>query len=117
MSEKPTLVCEPNPKHKHKKPKGFGSLCPTMEQSEALELLREAVRFPDLNGEALWAVAGSWCFVARPTRLESNVWHGYPVLGSSVQEQVLAYLERAGKITRRQRRQLRKQKRLPAEWP
>ena len=103
---------------KHKRPKGFGSLCPPeMATEEAQALLDRAVSSPDTAGSALWVVSGDWCFVARPTRLEESVWHGYPQLGSEIREHILGKLEAAGMIDRRQKRRLRKQKQLPKKWP
>lgn len=107
---------EPWPE-KHKWPQGFGSLCPrSLRTEDAQALLEQAVEAPG-EGEALYAVSGQWVFVARPTRREEGIWHGYPVPGAEAGEQVLVRLEREGLITRHERRRLRKQKNLPPEWP
>ena len=115
-SSGPRRIYEPSPKHKW--PKGFGSPCPEeMPLADAQALLDKAVENPQDQGDALWAVAGDWCFAARPTRIEEGVWHGYPVIGSEVPERVLKELEVAGHIDRRQRQRLRLQKSLPERWP
>lgn len=105
-------------REKHKAPQGFGSHCPAaMTDDEAQELLDEAVELPDESGNALWVVRGDWCFVARPTRLEENIWHGYPKVGSEISDRVLKHLHQMEKISRRQKRRFRKQKQLPKSWP
>ncbi len=64
------------PSEKHKRPLGFGSLCPDeMSAEEAQELLDRAVSMDDLQGNALLAAKGEWLFIARPTRLELGIWH------------------------------------------
>lgn len=106
---------EPNPKHKE--PKGFGTLCPgAMPRQDVALLLNEAVAVDN----ALWAVAGAWCFKAfrtHPHGAENHVWHGFSVVGGDVPEEVFEALESAGKIDRPQRRRLRKQRALPVKWP
>lgn len=105
---------EPNVKHKW--PQGFGTLCPVeMATDEAKRLLLAAVAVPE-EGHALWAVEGDWCFVARPTRLEEDVWHGYPVPGSEVPNSVWKALIAAGTIDEHRKGRLRKQKALPTAW-
>lgn len=64
-----------------------------------------------------WAAAGSWVFCAHPTRLETGIWHGFPVIGSEVPERVLVALEASGQIDRRDRRRLAGQRALPPAWP
>ncbi|MFH1921118.1 MAG: hypothetical protein ABIP48_14715, partial [Planctomycetota bacterium] len=75
---------------KHKRPLGFGSLCPDeMTGEEAQELLDRALSMDDQHGSALLAAKGEWLFVARPTRIEDEIWHGYPVPGAEVGEDKL----------------------------
>lgn len=110
------LVYEPNEK-KHKWPKGFGSLCPLgLAQEVAQNLLQRSVIVGD-NPRVRYAASGRWCFVARATRFEAGVWHGYPVVGSEVGEEVLRALQDAGCIDYQQRNRFRKQRMLPQEWP
>jgi hypothetical protein len=107
---------EPSPKHKY--PKGFGSLCPReLEIEEAQTLLEAAIVVAGAGENKLWAASGRWCFCAHPTRLEDDVWHGFPVVGGDVPEPVFAALAETGQITRAERKRPRKQRELPAEWP
>jgi hypothetical protein len=86
-----------------------------MAADESQELLQNALQLPD-EPTVLWAISGEWCFAARPTRPELNVWHGYPVVGSEVPERVLRAMATHGRITRHQLRRLRKQRTLPHRW-
>jgi hypothetical protein len=103
---------------KHKRPKGFGSLCPDdMPTDAAQALLERAILVPAVSSGKLWAAAGDWCFCAHSSAHEGpEAWHGFPVIGGEVDERVLAELEAQGLITARQRRQLRRQRELPASW-
>ncbi len=112
--EQPTRKYEGNA-DKHKYPKGYGSKCPRdMPAADAQRVLDRAVSV-DTEKE-LWAVDGEWCFCARPTRIEQQIWHGYPVVGGHVPDNVLQALRDRGRITRQQLRRLRKQKVLPGSW-
>ena len=107
-----TLIYEPWVE-KHKAPMGFGSLCPEVSKDRAQELLHVAVLDPKGTSNALYAIDGEWCFVARPTRVEEGVFHGYPVPGCEVPNRVLRQLEDDGRITRAERIRLRSQRALP----
>jgi hypothetical protein len=103
---------------KHKPPMGFGSWCPKMPEGRAQALLDEAIADPDPQamGGKLYAVDGDWCFVAQPTQVEREIYHGYPVPGAEVPERVLFALERVNRITRGQRNRLRRQAALPDHY-
>jgi hypothetical protein len=47
---------------------------------------------------------------------EDQAWHGFPVIGGEVDERVLAALEDVGMISTRERRTLRRQRKLPDRW-
>ena len=103
---------------KHKRPKGFGSLCPhDMTSDVAQALLEKAIFVPEVGSRKLWAATGRWCFCAHPSEHEGpDAWHGFPVIGGEVDERVLAELEAQGLITGRERRTLRRQRELPGSW-
>ena len=82
----------------------------------AQDLLDRAIQVPDAD-QALWAAQGQWCFTAKPTRVDDQVWHGYPVIGCEVDPRVLEALVQAGQLTPQQRRRLEKQRELPESWP
>lgn len=119
MTDEPPRVYVPSPKHKF--PKGHGSLCPSELPRERAQLLLDAaIAVPEVRAKALWAVDGSWCFMAYPTHpndAERPEWHGFPVIGVDVDERVLRALENRGRISRAQRRRLCKQRDLPKMWP
>lgn len=99
---------------KHKRPKGFGSLCPSrMTTDEAQGLLEKAIV---VDGEKLWVSAKGWCFCAHATRPEKGIWHGFPVLGCDVPEAVLRTLQAENIISKHEMRRLRKQRRFPESW-
>jgi hypothetical protein len=102
-------------KEKHKPPRGFGTWCPAMPEGRAQQLLEQAIGDPDpqSNSTKRYAVDGDWCFVANPTRVEQEIYHGYPVTGSEMPDRVLKKLEELGRITAAQRARLRKQSVLP----
>ncbi len=103
---------------KHKRPKGFGSLCPhDMPIDVAQALLEKAILVPGMSSEKLWSASSEWCFCAHPSAHEGeDAWHGFPVIGGELDERVLAELEIQAIITPRQRRQLRRQRELPGSW-
>lgn len=102
---------------KHKRPKGFGSLCPSeIPLGVVQELLENAIEVPE-EGKSLWNARGRWCFRANPTRSEAGVWHGFPMIGGEVPDRVLSSLFEAGMINRQELRRLRKQRSLPEVWP
>lgn len=106
------------PSEKHKWPKGFGSLCPTMPLEVPPELLGLAITVEGVGENKLWVARGDWCFCAHPSpHAGPDAWHGFPVIGGEVDERVLAELQGSGLISARERRRLRKQKELPASWP
>lgn len=101
----------PNPKHKW--PKGFGSLCPPhLCDDEACALLRRAIP-SKYEANALYVIDGDWCFEARPTRIEIDEWHGYPVPGFEVPADIFTSLRAAGELTEGDVKRLRKQRALP----
>src|SRR5690606_2808893 len=103
------------PHAKHKAPKGYGSLCQkSVSLEHAQTMLREAIRDPDRpESRMLFAVCGEAVFVARPTRLEENIWHGYPEVGSNVSPRVLDELVAQGKLDLERRRRIGRQRDLP----
>lgn len=103
---------------KHKYPKGFGSLCPAdMPEGAPQELLDMAVEVEGVGANKLWAASGAWCFCAHPSpHAGDDAWHGFPVIGGEADERVLDKLEREGLITAREKRRLRRQRRLPDRW-
>ncbi len=113
------MAREYTPESKHKHPKGFGSLCPTgVSKTDTGALLAAAILVPNAGANKLWAARGRWLFCAhRSTGRGPDSWHGWPVIGGEADERVLHELERAGLITGRERRRLRKQRELPPEWP
>lgn len=106
---------------KHKWPKGFGELCPLgLETPDAQEMLDIAINVPSVSQKALWAADGRWLFMAypaHPNTPERNEWHGFPVVGSKADPRVLYALQSCGAIDKGQFMKLKKQKRLPPEWP
>lgn len=108
---------EPYPE-KHKRPKGFGSLCPSdMPATVPPELLERAVSVEGLSTKKLWFATGEWCFCAHPSpHAGEDAWHGFPVIGGEVDERVLRALESAGILTQQERRRLRRQRSLPDSW-
>ena len=100
---------------KHKAPKGYGSLCQeSVSPAHAQQLLEEAVAEPgDAGTNALYARCGEAVFVARPTRLEVGIWHGYPELGSRIPPSVLEAWQETGRIDDATRRRLSRQTTLP----
>ena len=104
------------PSSKHKSPKGFGTLCPSdLELATSQALLESAVQV----GAALWAVSGPWCFKAFqtfPHGPDPEIWHGFPVVGCEVPEDVIVALRSAGQIDLHQCRSIRKQRVLPGAW-
>ena len=107
----------PNPKHKH--PKGFGSLCPPqMSVAVRQTLIDKAIPVKGFSEGKLWAAQGDWVFCAHCSETEtSQAWHGFPVIGCEVDERVLSALVQAQHIDLHQKRRLRAQRSLPAEWP
>lgn len=103
---------------KHKRPAGFGTWCPPMPEGRAQQLLANAIPDPEeATGSAkLYAVDGEWCFVAQPTQLDEEIYHGYPVPGSEVPERVLRQFKKAGRITVGQLNRLRRQVALPPRY-
>ena len=103
---------------KHKVPKGFGTLCPArMPAHLPQELLQLAVEVEGVGANKLWAASGSWCFCAhRSVHAGEEAWHGFPVIGGEVDERVLSKLEEVGMISAREKRRLRRQRRLPDSW-
>ncbi len=103
---------------KHKWPQGFGALCPRMPTTASGELLAKAISVPGCGTNKLWVAQGRWCFCAHPSpHAGAEAWHGFPVIGGTVDERVLQALCEAGHISKPEVRQLRKQKELPKEWP
>lgn len=100
-------------REKHKWPKGFGSWCPRMPEGRAQSILEDAIADPE-GGSKLYGYDRGWCFVAQPTRADE--YHGYPVPGAEIPEQVFRAFIEAGKITSAQRRRLRKQAALPSGY-
>lgn len=117
-NERPRLYV-PSPKHKW--PKGFGELCPLgLKTHDAQEMLDIAISVPAVSQKAVWAADGRWLFMAYPAHpndTERNEWHGYPVIGSKADPRVLYVLQHNGLIDKIQFMNLKKQKRLPPEWP
>lgn len=103
---------------KHKRPKGYGSLCPLMPADVPDMLLSKAIAVPGVGANKLWMASGRWCFCAHPSpHAGPDAWHGFPIIGGDVDERVLHALYREGHITRREMKQLRTQRRLPEAWP
>lgn len=103
---------------KHKHPKGFGSLCPSMPAQAPQELLDRAVVVEGVGASKLWSAMGSWCFCAHPSpHAGEDAWHGFPVVGCEVDERVLIRLVDEGQISAREMRRLRRQRELPGAWP
>ena len=103
---------------KHKRPKGYGSLCPNMPDQEPAALLQRAISVPQVVRDKLWVASGRWCFCGHPSpHAGPDAWHGFPQMGGDVDELVLAALEANGLITARERRRLRTQRELPESWP
>lgn len=122
MDDEPERLYKPS--SKHKRPKGFGTLCPTgLDLDRAQALLTDALAItdvPEAPSKGLWAVDGLWCFCALPEEPNSplnRAWHGYPWIGSDVPYEVLLALKSEGLIDRRQLKRLRKQRSLPDQWP
>lgn len=82
------------------------------------QLLAGAIVVPGLSDKKLWVAQGRWCFCAHPSPHEGDdAWHGFPTIGSDVDERVLIALRDAGQISHREQRALRAQRELPKEWP
>jgi hypothetical protein len=94
---------------------GFGTTCPDLPEGQAQTFLEQAVPGPE--GNALFWVVGDWCFAAHATDPQAGVYHGFPVLGSELDERVLRSLEERGVITRGQRNRLRRQREYPRRDP
>lgn len=88
----------PNPE-KHKQPKGYGSLCQKcITIRHAQELLDKAVADYRPTKRILYSVCGEAVFVARPTRIEVEEWHGYPEIGSKIDPKILDLFVQHGLI-------------------
>lgn len=100
---------------KHKKPKGFGSLCPhELLVAEPQQMLERAIPVPGVGAKKLWVASGRWCFCVHPSPgAGADAWHGFPVIGGTVDERVWRALFAAGVVTRSEVRALRTQTRLP----
>jgi len=119
MADEPPREYVPSPKHKW--PKGFGELCPLgLVTADAQEMLDVAISVPRVRQKAVWVAHGQWLFMAYPAHPndpERNEWHGFPVVGSKADPRVLYALQHSGVIDQSQFMKLKKQKRLPLEWP
>lgn len=119
MVDKPGKIYVPSTKHK--RPKGFGEVCPTgLMTHDAQGMLAHAISVPEVREKAVWAADGQWLFMAYPAHPhtpERPDWHGFPVVGAKVDPRVLKALMDAGLIDLRQFRTLARQKQLPMEWP
>lgn len=104
---------------KHKRPKGFGTLCPAeMTIDEAAQLLAVAVAVQGVGANKLWMASGRWCFCAHPSPgIGPEAWHGFPVIGGEVDERVWRVLHNEGFLTRGEVNRLRRQRELPESWP
>ncbi|MBI4818082.1 MAG: hypothetical protein HY791_17600 [Deltaproteobacteria bacterium] len=103
---------------KHKRPKGFGSLCPHMSPHEPQRLLDLAISLPGVAQNALWIANGRWIFQLHPTTGGGpDAWHGFPIIGGDADERVLSALVSSGRITKHDAKQIRGQRELPEEYP
>lgn len=103
---------------KHKRPKGFGSLCPKMAPDDVEALAGQAIAVDGVGQNKLWIARGQWCFCLHPSAAAGDdTWHGFPVVGGDVDERVLDALEEGGFLTKRERRALAKQRVLPEQGP
>lgn len=110
---------EPNPKHKF--PKGYGTLCQrSVGLEHAQELLDRSVA-DDPDGRGLvrrrYSVCGPAAFEAKlhhgSDDAPESCWHGYPILGSDVPQNVIDRWVEAGDLDRVAARRLRRQRTLP----
>ncbi len=100
MGVKP--IYEPNPKHKEPWHYGkSGTLCPRWSWNIAQELLEAS----DLYGQSRFGVRDGMAFKGHehaPGR-----WHGHPVAWNEVPPKLVNQWIRAGRVTRREVRELR----------
>ena len=68
---------------KHKLPGGWGSICPSMTQKAAQDLLDNSVE----AGNSRYNVYGEYCFQSNSDNTDTNgepVWHGFPIKWSDL---------------------------------
>ncbi len=90
---------EPNPKHKPAAPGRRGSRCP--RNVDPVSLLQNST----LHGKKRYATDGGQAFCAQCHDLESDLWHGYPILFAEVPPSIKNHWQATGAITRRAMRQ------------
>jgi hypothetical protein len=83
---------------KHKRPGGWGSICPPMTQEQAQELLDKSVE----TGKSRYNVSGEYCFQSNGDNTDSNgepVWHGFPIPWSRIPPEAKNKLISIGSLT------------------
>ena len=83
---------------KHKRPGGWGSICPPMTQEQAQELLDKSVE----AGKSRYNVSGEYCFQSNGDNTDSNgeqVWHGFPIPWSRLPTEAKNKLISIGALT------------------
>lgn len=88
---------------KHKRPKGWGSLCPNEYEPRAQELLDSGVQV----GEQIFNVDGDFAF--RAQEHTEGRWHGHPIPWSRIPVEAVRMLIATGRLDSvRWRKALRK---------
>ena len=88
---------------KHKRPDGWGTLCPLMTQDEAQQLLEDSVQ----AGRARYNVSGEYCFKSfshATTNEGETLWHGFPIKWSDLPTEAKNQLIAKGRLTNKQYR-------------
>jgi len=83
---------------KHKRPGGWGSICPPMTQEQAQELLDKSVE----AGKSRYNVSGEYCFQSNSDNTDKNgepVWHGFPIPWSRLPPEAKNKLISIGALT------------------
>lgn len=86
-------IYDPEGYRKHKRPEGWGSLCPDDLPEQLQELLRSGV----LVGDAVFNVSGNYAL--RAMEHLPGRWHGHPIPWSRLPQEAVQALKEAGRLT------------------